>query len=91
MQVGQSRAKLVTTRVDFGLVRLSGSAQQPLVIRNSSATCSTPWSVRELTQSVIAAVGGWAGGWLWEWWGRRAGEGAGADEQGGVAAPGFRV
>lgn len=55
-EVGQSHAQLVTTRIDFGLVGLTGTASRQLVIRNSSASCSTPWSVRELTQSVISAV-----------------------------------
>lgn len=57
-QVGASRAKLVTSRIDFGLVRLNGTGERPLVIRNASNTCSTPWSVRELTPAVIAQVGG---------------------------------
>ncbi|KAG2495146.1 hypothetical protein HYH03_006754 [Edaphochlamys debaryana] len=53
--VGASSARLVTTRIDFGLLRLNGTGERPLVIRNSSATCATPWSVRELTPAVIAA------------------------------------
>ncbi len=57
-QVGASRAKLVTSRIDFGLVRLNGTGERPLVIRNASNTCATPWSVRELTPAVIAQVGG---------------------------------
>ncbi|GFR52101.1 hypothetical protein Agub_g14614 [Astrephomene gubernaculifera] len=53
--VGASRAELRTSRLDFGLVRLGCTAERPLVIRNCSSTCHTAWSVREITEAVIAA------------------------------------
>ncbi|KXZ45748.1 hypothetical protein GPECTOR_51g734 [Gonium pectorale] len=50
--VGASRVSLVTQRVDFGLVRLGGTGERPIVIRNCSSTCATPWSIRELTPAL---------------------------------------
>eukprot|EP00198_Chlamydomonas_reinhardtii_P001982 XP_001691318.1 flagellar associated protein [Chlamydomonas reinhardtii] len=53
--VGSSYARLITPRINFGDVPLSGSSEQRLVIRNMSATCPTPWSIRELTPALVAA------------------------------------
>ena len=41
---------LVTTGLDYGLIRLNGTASLPLVIRNGSSTASTPWSLSALTE-----------------------------------------
>jgi len=46
--VGPPSIELLTTKLDYGLVRLKGSATLPLTIRNSSTTCSVPWSLDEL-------------------------------------------
>ncbi|EFJ49783.1 hypothetical protein VOLCADRAFT_104231 [Volvox carteri f. nagariensis] len=53
--VGVTHASLMASRLDFGLVRLNGRGERMLVIRNRSATSTTPWSMRELTPAVIAA------------------------------------
>ncbi len=54
--VGAAHASLLVSRLDFGLVRLNGRGERALVIRNRSTTSATPWSLRELTPAVIAAV-----------------------------------
>lgn len=36
---------LITTGLDFGLIRLDGSATLPLILRNGSSTAYTPWSL----------------------------------------------
>ncbi|MEW5301041.1 MAG: hypothetical protein WDW36_003924 [Sanguina aurantia] len=42
------RVELVSTRLNFGLVRLLDVGTQELRIRNTSRTCSAPWVVSEI-------------------------------------------
>lgn len=47
--MAEPHVELVTTRLDFGLVRLKGSAVRQLTLRNTSATCTTPWELMEVS------------------------------------------
>ncbi|KAJ9523120.1 hypothetical protein QJQ45_023889 [Haematococcus lacustris] len=42
--------ELLTTRIDFGLVRLKGEEVRRIHIRNTSTTCDTHWQLEELVQ-----------------------------------------
>lgn len=46
--VEPANVSLVTTSLDYGLVRLRDSAALPLVLRNTSLTCWAPWAMREM-------------------------------------------
>lgn len=80
-QVGYPQLDLLTSRLDFGLVRLNGSESRVLTIHNTSLTCATDWA---LTEQVLphkahrTKVGGAGGDW------GRAGLG-----QGGQGGPGW--
>ena len=47
---------LVTTSLDYGLVRLRDSAALPLVLHNTSLTCWTEWSLSEIPHIHRASV-----------------------------------
>jgi hypothetical protein len=69
-EVTHPRIELLTTRLDFGLVRLKGQEVRTVRIRNTSETSDTTWSIEELVAHHKAAriaeqaeqVGGRMGG-----------------------------
>lgn len=56
-KVEAPRVELATPRVDFGLVRLAGTAVRTLRLRNTSGTCNCSWSIEEVEDIQQPAQG----------------------------------